>query len=283
MTLAVRTGDVSPVGLAFELARTFTVYGMDTMLISEVSERTGFPGSTLRYYEDIGLLPQPARNASGYRIYGEDHLQALRFIDRGKRLGLELYEIGDVLALWRTGDCGSTRGQVETLLGAKLAQVHRELSELAAFQEQLSDAYQSVTSLPIPEVCGPDCGCPPSIDHAGADDREGLPVHDGGASCALDGDQAQQRQAARHGLVAEALTARERTADGSMVLRFVADDTTEARVREPADLEQRCCSFFAMTVTRDDDQVVLRATAPDSHADHLELLLDPGADATFGP
>jgi MerR family copper efflux transcriptional regulator len=137
---------------------------MDTLLISQVAERTGFSASTLRYYEDVGLLPEPSRNASGYRTYGDEHLDALRFVDRGKRLGLALDEIADVLALWRTGDCGSTREQVEELLRAKLAHVHRELAELEVFQQQLSDAYERVTSLPVPEVCGPDCGCPPSVD-----------------------------------------------------------------------------------------------------------------------
>ncbi len=246
---------------------------MDTLLISEVAERTGFSTSTLRYYEDIGLLPEPARNASGYRIYGEDHLEALRLIDRGKRLGLELDEIGDILALWRTGDCGSTREQVESLLHAKLAQVHRELEEMAVFQAQLADAYQRVTSQPAPEVCGPDCGCPPNVESQGPF-RGSLPVHDGGASCTLDEEQARERQWVWHQLAADALRSRARADDGTVVLRFDGDSGTEARVRELAALEQGCCSFFDMTVTRDADEVVLHATAPDTHSDYLNLLLD---------
>lgn len=137
--------------------------GMTAMLISQVAERSGFATSTLRYYEDIGLLPAPSRNAAGYRVYGDDHLDALRFIDRGKRLGLALDEIADVLALWATGDCGRTREQVEVLLHGRLTQAHRELAELAAFEQQLADAYQRVTSQPAPETCGPGCGCPPSL------------------------------------------------------------------------------------------------------------------------
>lgn len=219
---------------------------MDTLLISQVAERTGFSTSTLRYYEDIGLLPEPRRNDSGYRIYGDDHLDALRFIDRGKRLGLELDEIRDILALWRTGDCGATREQVETLLHAKLTQVHRDLKELTAFQQQLADAYQRVTSRPVPEVCGPDCGCPPSLEDRGTF-RDSLPVHDGGASCSLDEEGARKRQAAWHQLVGEALRSHDRTDDGTVILRFGGDDQTEARVCELAELEQRCCSFFDMT------------------------------------
>ena len=246
---------------------------MDTLLISQVAERTGFSTSTLRYYEDIGLLPPPRRNDSGYRIYGDDHLDALRFIDRGKRLGLELDEIRDILALWRTGDCGTTRDQVETLLHAKLAQVHRELAEMQAFQQQLSDAYQRVTSQPAPEVCGPDCGCPPSLEDRGTF-RDSLPVHDGGASCTLDEEGVRERQAAWQQLAGQALRGPARADDGTVILRFDGDDGTEARVRELAELEQRCCSFLDMTVTRDHDQIVLRATAPQTHRDYLDLLLD---------
>jgi MerR family copper efflux transcriptional regulator len=251
---------------------------MDTLLISQVAERTGFSPSTLRYYEDIGLLPEPDRNSSGYRVYGSDDLEALRFIDRGKRLGLDLEEIADVLQLWRTGDCGPTRDHVEALLHAKLAQVHRDLAELEAFQQQLADAYQRLTSLPVPDVCGPDCGCPPRLEPPDAG-RHQLPVHDGGASCTLDSDQARRRQAAWHRLATDALVARDHRGDGSVVLRFTGDDATEARVRELADLEQGCCSFLDMTVTRDHDHVVLHATAPDSHRDYLDLLVDASQPA----
>lgn len=251
---------------------------MDTLLISQVAERTGFSPSTLRYYEDIGLLPEPDRNRSGYRVYGPDDLEALRFIDRGKRLGLELDEIADILQLWRTGDCGPTRNQVEALLHAKLVQVHRDLEELQAFQQQLADAYQRVTSLPVPDVCGPECGCPPRLEHHDPR-RDQLPVHDGGAACTLDNDQAREREAAWHQLARGALVSRDRLDDGSVVLRFDGDHAVESRVRELADLEQGCCSFFDMTVTREHDQIVLHATTPASHRDYLDLLLDTNPPA----
>jgi MerR family copper efflux transcriptional regulator len=250
---------------------------MDTLLISQVADRTGFSPSTLRYYEDIGLLPEPDRNSSGYRVYSPDDLETLRFIDRGKRLGLELDEIADILQLWRTGDCGPTRDQVEALLHAKLAQVHRDLAELQAFQQQLADAYQRVTSMPVPDVCGPECGCPPRLESPAPHHQ--LPVHDGGASCTLDSDQARERQAAWHQLATDALVSRDRPDDGSVVLRFAGDEATESRVRELAELEQGCCSFFDMTVTRDHDHIVLHATAPDSHRDYLDLLLDTSPTA----
>ena len=61
--------------------------------ISEVSERTGFSGPTLRYYEQIGLLPAPERTGAGYRVYGDRDVARLDFIARAKRLGCSLDEI----------------------------------------------------------------------------------------------------------------------------------------------------------------------------------------------
>jgi len=94
--------------------------------IGEVAEQTGFPPSTLRYYEDEGLLPAPDRTAAGHRVYGERHLRRLQFMARAKRLGLTLEEIADLADAWDTRECRITHGQLVD--------------------------------------CGPDCGCSPAFD-----------------------------------------------------------------------------------------------------------------------
>ncbi len=58
--------------------------------IAEVAERSGFPAATLRYYERVGLLPEPSRTAAGYRDYDDRTLERLAFIARAKRLGCSL-------------------------------------------------------------------------------------------------------------------------------------------------------------------------------------------------
>ncbi len=77
---------------------------MDTtstgLRISDVADRTGFSGPTLRYYEQIGLLPPPERTDAGYRIYTARDIDRLRFIARAKTLGCSLDEIGDLLTVW---------------------------------------------------------------------------------------------------------------------------------------------------------------------------------------
>lgn len=73
------------------------------MRIKEVAERTGFSAPTLRYYEEIGLLPAPTRTAAGYRTYDEATVERLAFIARAKWLGCSLDEIADLTTAgsWR--------------------------------------------------------------------------------------------------------------------------------------------------------------------------------------
>ena len=59
-----------------------------SLRISDLAARSGFTTSTLRYYEQVGLLAATQRSSGGYRLYDEAALVRLRFIDRAKQLGL---------------------------------------------------------------------------------------------------------------------------------------------------------------------------------------------------
>ena len=59
----------------------------------DVERRTGCNLETIRYYEKIGLLLEPARNANSYRIYDDTHVRRLRFILRGRELGFSIEDI----------------------------------------------------------------------------------------------------------------------------------------------------------------------------------------------
>jgi len=67
------------------------------MPIGTVAELTGRRPSSIRYYEQIGLLP-PARRVNGRRVYGPDTVRTLAVIETGQRAGLSLGEIGDLLS-----------------------------------------------------------------------------------------------------------------------------------------------------------------------------------------
>ncbi len=98
-------------GLTFEAASKFTVSPMSTKTsyrIAEVAERSGFSSATLRYYEDIGLLPTLTRTDAGYRTYDDRDLERLTFVARAKQLGCSLEETTHLLSAW-DADCGEVQ------------------------------------------------------------------------------------------------------------------------------------------------------------------------------
>ena len=106
--------------------------------IAEVCERTGLSPRTVRYYEEIGLLPGVRRRAGGRRVYGADELERLGFINRLKELGLSLAEIGELNAVYAIG--GSTEAMLKRLhdlLGAHLEDVDRRIAALGDLRDDL--------------------------------------------------------------------------------------------------------------------------------------------------
>jgi DNA-binding transcriptional MerR regulator len=106
--------------------------------IAEICERTGLSPRTVRYYEEIGLLPGVRRSEGGRRVYGPDELERLGFITRLKALGLSLSEVGDLNAVYAIG--GSTEdmlARLQDLLGAHLADVDRRVAELLDLRGEL--------------------------------------------------------------------------------------------------------------------------------------------------
>lgn len=105
------------------------------MLIGEVARRSGISTKTLRYYEDIGLLDEPARSASGYRHFEDGVLDRLAFIRSAQALGLTLGEIRGIVGLRDNGD--TPCGHVLDLLRARASDIDRTIRELQALQAEL--------------------------------------------------------------------------------------------------------------------------------------------------
>ncbi|HVP29951.1 MAG TPA: MerR family transcriptional regulator [Myxococcota bacterium] len=107
--------------------------------IREVCAATGLTARTIRYYEELGLLPGVRRRAGGRRVYGEDELERLRFIQRLKALGLPLTAIRELNAVHAIA--GSTRAmlrRLDELLGRRLGEVDARIAELARLREEIS-------------------------------------------------------------------------------------------------------------------------------------------------
>lgn len=102
----------------------------------QLAARTGCNPETIRYYEKIGLLGEPARSANNYRVYDSAHLDRLRFILRGRELGFSIEEVRGLLALVDGGDqtCAEVKARTET----HLTDVRAKIVDLRRIEAVLS-------------------------------------------------------------------------------------------------------------------------------------------------
>jgi DNA-binding transcriptional MerR regulator len=108
------------------------------MRIGELGERAGVPAKTIRYYESLGLLDEPARTSSGYRDYDDEAVDRLRFVRDAQATGLTLSEIASVLELKGSGErsCAHTTALLE-----------RHLADIDAQIERLHEAREALVAL----------------------------------------------------------------------------------------------------------------------------------------
>ncbi len=104
------------------------------MNIGTVSERSGLPAKTIRYYEEIGLI-RPDRRDNGYRDYSTDDVHRLRFLQRSRSLGFSVEECRQLLSLY--GDRARESAEVKAIAQAKLGEIERKIEELAGLRDML--------------------------------------------------------------------------------------------------------------------------------------------------
>jgi MerR family copper efflux transcriptional regulator len=105
------------------------------MNIGEVSQLTGLPSKTIRYYEDIELV-KPARAGNGYRDYDKGDVHRLAFIQRARSLGFTINECRQLLSLY--GDKERASADVKALAVEKIAEMDRKLKELKSLRATLN-------------------------------------------------------------------------------------------------------------------------------------------------
>ena len=229
--------------------------------ISELADAVGVAPSTVRYYERIGLVPVPERTASGYRMYSADAEARLRFIVRGKALGLSLEQVGELLGVWDGTNCAPTQEHLLRLLDEKQTEVAAHIDELRRFSEQLRDVQEQLGSTPAPASCLPDLDCcAPAIPGATTAATEAAAI-----ACTLDADAMAVRMAEFEQLFRASLVGRESTSAG-IRFRFATGPGVEDQIRDLARREQTCCSFFTFTIAVHGDEVWWDATVTNAEA-----------------
>ena len=103
--------------------------------IGELAKRSGATTKTIRYYELLGLLHEPERTDSGYRLYDEKDLERLIFIRKAKGLGFSLTEIKETLTLYDSQQAPCVH--VLELLDRKIQEIDQLVDELQKLQGEL--------------------------------------------------------------------------------------------------------------------------------------------------
>ena len=119
------------------------------MLRAELARRTGCNLETIRYYEKIGVMPDPPRTASGYRVYDGGQVSRLRFILRARELGFSLDDVRELLALVDGGT--PTCAEVKQRTDRHLADVRARIDDLRRIERILADTASHCSGDKVPE------------------------------------------------------------------------------------------------------------------------------------
>ena len=123
-----------------------------------LAKLAGVGVETLRFYEQKGLLEEPERSASGYRLYREGDLERLHFIRRSQDLGFSLQDIKQILDF--TNNIRTPRKKVRDFAEARLSVIRQKIRDLRAMESALGslvaqcDGKGALKGCPIAEFIG---------------------------------------------------------------------------------------------------------------------------------
>lgn len=114
-----------------------------------LARRTGCNLETIRYYEKIGMMPEPPRTEAGYRVYDDRHVERLRFILRARELGFSLDDIRGLLALVDGGT--QTCAEVKDRTERHLADVREKIADLKRIERVLAETASQCSGDEMPD------------------------------------------------------------------------------------------------------------------------------------
>jgi DNA-binding transcriptional MerR regulator len=266
---------------------------METFTIGQVAERSGFPASTLRYYEQHGLIEPVGRTGAGYRLYDERSLARLELIGRAKQLGCTLEEITDLTELWDAEDCAPAQARLRALVDTKIAEARARGAELISRTAQLQTAAAHLDGGATDGPCGTACGCmedgPIATTPAFAATSTARPTStvlttavelaepsgEQPIACTLAADRIPGR-AREWWVLLDHVERRSRTDDGGLRLEL-GPTTPVDELTRLALAEQGCCAFFAFAITVDHRGLALEVRAPAEASDLVAAVFGSAA------
>lgn len=124
------------------------------MRIGEVGSAVGVDPPTIRFYESVGVLPEPERTTSGYRSYSTADVDRLRFVNLARSLGLGLDDIRDILGFRDRGEapCGYVRSVLDRQVDV-VAERIRQLEALSVELGRLQDVARTLPDIDTDDPC----------------------------------------------------------------------------------------------------------------------------------
>jgi DNA-binding transcriptional MerR regulator len=116
------------------------------LTIGELARELHLNPKTVRYYEEVGLLPNPQRSESGYRLYSGHEVERLRLIRRAKLLGLSLVEIKELVEYAIDGRCSALEHRLLSLVETKLGEIDQKIRDLSIFQKELTKYQRDLSA-----------------------------------------------------------------------------------------------------------------------------------------
>lgn len=119
------------------------------LTIGRLSKEAGVNIETIRYYEKIGIMPQPRRSIGGNRLYKEEHIKRLAFIRRSRELGFSLDEIRELLRL--VDENTYTCAEVATLSQRHLDDIKSKIKDLRKMERHMKDMLSQCSREQVPD------------------------------------------------------------------------------------------------------------------------------------
>jgi DNA-binding transcriptional MerR regulator len=120
------------------------------LTIGQLAQATGVSAKTIRFYEQVGVLPRPGRTAAGYRQYTQQGVHRLQFIRRARALGLPLQQLKALTAALNDGPRATVRPRLLALVRAQLSAVQEQITESQLLQGQLEQVLHRLLTRRAP-------------------------------------------------------------------------------------------------------------------------------------
>lgn len=129
--------------------------------IARAAELSGVPATTIRYYEDEGLIRPAARAANGYRVYEDRDVARLQFVSRARALDLPVADLRELVDVWEGDRCAPVADRLRDRVADRLADTRQRIASLEALAGDLAQVLARLEDAPAHDgPCVPgECVC----------------------------------------------------------------------------------------------------------------------------